>query len=415
MNAEYWNSFYSKNTVTMQPSGFFMFVLDWLANNGYASGHSVVDIGCGNMRDSLAFAENGYRVIALDLSTSIGDSPHKNITVIDGYDVIGMDIKSSIYYCRFLVHSMEENYFDRFLKNIHTEMNASSVLFIETRAASADKDKEKILFQSSVGDGHYRYLYSKSYLMEKFQALGFVVDFVAEGEDMAIYEDENPKIIRVILRRKTTEAEYANNVKAARKLIKSIRTPDFVDRQKKILSVFKRAAVFLDSNHVTYWLGYGSLIGCLRHGGMVPWDDDIDLCVNEDGLAKLMSLDVSTMDFTFRQLNDVHFFIDSGFIADNIALGLDVFLNVETDPKNFSADEIFPLAPAKFNGITTYIPNKTDGLLRRRYGITDLADCVIWNHHSGSNYWEDNFEPHRCVIRYDDLPKRLKMYRLKFT
>lgn len=35
-----------------------------------------------------------------------------------------------------------------------------------------------------------------------------------------------------------------------------------------------------------YWLGYGSAIGALRHDGIIPWDDDLDLCMLHDDWVK---------------------------------------------------------------------------------------------------------------------------------
>jgi len=72
-----------------------------------------------------------------------------------------------------------------------------------------------------------------------------------------------------------------------------------------LLDVFHKVSGKFD---IRYWAECGTVLGYKRHGGIIPWDDDIDVDIHPDDLSKLCSVEVEEEFFNYGcSLDPIYF------------------------------------------------------------------------------------------------------------
>lgn len=72
---------------------------------------------------------------------------------------------------------------------------------------------------------------------------------------------------------------------------------DVLEQAQSIMSgMLHDFDVFCQAHDLHYWMDAGTLLGAVRHGGFIPWDDDVDLCMPREDFNRLLTLQAELPD-----------------------------------------------------------------------------------------------------------------------
>ncbi len=84
----------------------------------------------------------------------------------------------------------------------------------------------------------------------------------------------------------------------------------FKEYQSKVYELYLEIDIFLKKINLNYWVHSGTLLGIIRDGGMIAWDDDIDLMCpynefvnNKEKFVSTNEYEVKIFDFSFKKDN----------------------------------------------------------------------------------------------------------------
>ncbi len=95
----YWNSAYKNLEIPNTPSSFARFI-----NTQLHELATIIDLGCGNGRDSIYFESFNHTVVSVDSSDSI-----KFLGNVENFhimDICDINIEADLYYARFFIHGI---------------------------------------------------------------------------------------------------------------------------------------------------------------------------------------------------------------------------------------------------------------------------------------------------------------------
>ena len=209
-DTEYWDNYY--NTIhDEEPSPFAEFVWSEMKND--MLDYHILDLGCGNGRDSEFFLKKGFWVTGIDASnqaiTGLNvkyQNNNKARFVCD--DCIRcrtlFQTEYDIIYMRWFLHAISEEQEEELFLNLKDTLTEGGKIYIEARTTSDELygKGEKVGKNAYILNNHYRRFINTEVFQKKIHEWGFSILSLIEGKGFAPRKDQDPTLCRIILCRK---------------------------------------------------------------------------------------------------------------------------------------------------------------------------------------------------------------------
>ena len=206
----YWNKFYKNKKIISKPSSFAKFVSrKYLKKNKNVK---LIDIGCGNGRDSIFFANKKIKVLGIDNSKTIIKLnnyyfKNKNIS-FKNLDIAKTNAKKldkfDIIYSRFFLHAINKSQEVKFFNLINSlSVKNRTLVMLEFRTIK-DKmlQKGKKLSNNENFTDHYRRFIDTDVLIKNIKKINkFKIMYFMERKGLSKYKYDNPTLARLILKK----------------------------------------------------------------------------------------------------------------------------------------------------------------------------------------------------------------------
>ena len=197
----HWDEYYKKDNAPSFPSPFAEYVANKLNTQ-----QNILEIGCGNGRDSKFFSSKGHHVTGLDRSGTaieLCKNLYSDKSIEFFFGTITNIAKThkkkyDLIYSRFVIHTMSLKEEIEMLTISYNLLKKKGHFFIECRSVNDPlSNKGEILSHTERVEGHYR----RFIILEEFKLrlveAGFEVIETIESNGLAKFGGEDPVVLRV--------------------------------------------------------------------------------------------------------------------------------------------------------------------------------------------------------------------------
>ena len=207
----YWNLFYIKKTKD-KPSTFAKYIKKNFLNKKKGK---LIDLGCGDGRDTFYLSHSNIKTLGIDKSQIIKKKNNKLATTnrnkkiyFKSTSVVSPSMlklgKFEYVYSRFFLHTISEKSQKKLFSNILTKITKkNSLCFFEFRTIK-DQMYNLGLKQSKyerITDHYRRFIDVKKFVKLDYIHKNFKIIYLIERKNLSIHKKDNPVVCRIVLKK----------------------------------------------------------------------------------------------------------------------------------------------------------------------------------------------------------------------
>ena len=209
MNKNYWNKYYKFKKTKLNPSNFARFIINFFKKKKL---NNLLEIGCGDGRDSFYFSQKLKKIISIDKSK---EAIKKNTLLLKKKKIknllfLSKDITKikqlrfndfDILYARFFLHTINLNDEDKLLTILKKRLKVNTYICLEFRTIKDEMfNKGKKLSTHERITDHYRRFINVKNFRNKVKK-DFKILYCVAKKGFSKYKKENPHLCRIIFKK----------------------------------------------------------------------------------------------------------------------------------------------------------------------------------------------------------------------
>ena len=214
MDKTYWDNYYQKHGNDKGISKCSSFAQFCLNNFFINKSLNIIELGSGNGRDAIFFAHHQHNITAIDQSTAAIDIEKKGLNIEfsqylkpkaldfiqENYAEYG---EIDAFYSRFTLHSITKDDELILLPKVYNALNEDGLFCIEVRTINDPLCGvgEELAKNTFITDNHKRRFIDSQEFRGQVSKLGFKELYFAEEGNLSVYKNDNPVLMRLILKK----------------------------------------------------------------------------------------------------------------------------------------------------------------------------------------------------------------------